>query len=597
MRRTTTLLFLFAMYAALGSLMVNAQDDIKYGPNYVVFEADDTPSSMTHWAIREPGDPNYYVGADPEPEAINQNYIEYTGPWAAAASPLSYTFVAPSTGTYRLVMRMYQPLGPNDAGDQKNDVFIRMEGNYTSQTNTTKTELESNHKFWGRGVRKWGSCHKLEIGGTHMDARYGFIGGETYTLIVSGRSAGCSIDYILLFDVNLGLNVQIHTDPAAELPAQYLPHGADALSVTLDTAEINLINIGDTYQLTATVLPDTASDKSLTWESLDPSIATVDANGLVTAVSNGTTTVTALPNAGGSPGTVEVIVGEIIKQDVTWTASQLTTTQDIITDGTLLEAINFAGGTDASLHDVTVNTVPFEGAVSGNDDNNVWENPATEYFSANSVQVVPTFVDIYDPTIGSSDFDVLFSKFLWTNGVPTTVTFSNLVIGNTYKVQFLAADTRASQAGAYIVLEESFGSPTLTPYTESIGLSIVGEFTAVAESFSFLFSKVTASGAVQGINLNAYQLRQTATVSINSPTKQHGFSIFPNPTNDWVTIQTDDYVVDAEFTIYNLEGKAVQRGSLTGSAQQIDVSTYQPGAYLIQINTGSSVLREKLIIW
>ena len=42
---------------------------------------------------------------------------------------------------------------------------------------------------------------------------------------------------------------------------------------------------GEIFQLTATVLPDNATDKTVTWESSNTAVATVDANGLVTAVS------------------------------------------------------------------------------------------------------------------------------------------------------------------------------------------------------------------------------------------------------------------------------------------------------------------------
>jgi uncharacterized protein YjdB len=53
------------------------------------------------------------------------------------------------------------------------------------------------------------------------------------------------------------------------------------------------VEIGSTAALTATVAPDDATDPSITWSSSDESVATVDANGLVTAVAVGTATITA----------------------------------------------------------------------------------------------------------------------------------------------------------------------------------------------------------------------------------------------------------------------------------------------------------------
>lgn len=53
------------------------------------------------------------------------------------------------------------------------------------------------------------------------------------------------------------------------------------------------MDAGDTATLVATVNPNNATDKTVTWTSSDPEIATVDANGKVKAVKVGTATITA----------------------------------------------------------------------------------------------------------------------------------------------------------------------------------------------------------------------------------------------------------------------------------------------------------------
>lgn len=59
-----------------------------------------------------------------------------------------------------------------------------------------------------------------------------------------------------------------------------------ALNFTSKTLEV-----GDTFQLKATVSPSTADDTSVTFESKDPSVATVKADGTVTAKAKGTTNI------------------------------------------------------------------------------------------------------------------------------------------------------------------------------------------------------------------------------------------------------------------------------------------------------------------
>ena len=67
--------------------------------------------------------------------------------------------------------------------------------------------------------------------------------------------------------------------------------GIPAESVTLDIHEISL-NAGETCVLTATVMPEDADDKSVTWTSSNESVATVT-DGTVTAIAAGTAEITA----------------------------------------------------------------------------------------------------------------------------------------------------------------------------------------------------------------------------------------------------------------------------------------------------------------
>lgn len=77
-------------------------------------------------------------------------------------------------------------------------------------------------------------------------------------------------------------------------------------SVTLDKSSVELdLNGTTTATLTATVTPDNATDKTVTWTTSDANVATVE-NGVVTAKKVGTATITA--KAGDKSATCEVTV-------------------------------------------------------------------------------------------------------------------------------------------------------------------------------------------------------------------------------------------------------------------------------------------------
>ena len=64
-------------------------------------------------------------------------------------------------------------------------------------------------------------------------------------------------------------------------------------SVSLNYTDVRLSSKGQTLQLTATVSPSNAANKSVKWTSSNTKVATVSSSGKVTAVANGNTTITA----------------------------------------------------------------------------------------------------------------------------------------------------------------------------------------------------------------------------------------------------------------------------------------------------------------
>ncbi len=83
---------------------------------------------------------------------------------------------------------------------------------------------------------------------------------------------------------------------------------------------------GETLQLTATIYPDSATNKTVTWKSSDKTVATVDESGLVTAVDNGTADITATTEDGNFKATCQVTV-EIPELTLSLDKSELTLTQ------------------------------------------------------------------------------------------------------------------------------------------------------------------------------------------------------------------------------------------------------------------------------
>lgn len=90
---------------------------------------------------------------------------------------------------------------------------------------------------------------------------------------------------------------------ACESQTQYVE--ISSVSISQPSAEMV---IGETLQLRATISPSNASDKNVTWSSSKQSVATVDENGLVTAIAEGDAIIYA--SAGGKRDQCEIIVNK-----------------------------------------------------------------------------------------------------------------------------------------------------------------------------------------------------------------------------------------------------------------------------------------------
>ena len=125
-----------------------------------------------------------------------------------------------------------------------------------------------------------------------------------------GIPQGMTVDYWTLessspVSSEPGMVFQINSD--AILTATLTKATIPATGVTLSPATL-FLHPEDAAALTATVKPDNATNPNVTWESSDPSVATV-ADGVVTAVAPGTATITATAADGsGKTATCTVTV-------------------------------------------------------------------------------------------------------------------------------------------------------------------------------------------------------------------------------------------------------------------------------------------------
>lgn len=343
-------------------------------------------------------------------------------------------------------------------------------------------------------------------------------------------------------------------------------------SVSLSSSSLSL-NPGNTSLLTYTINPANATNKAVTWSSSNTAVATVDSNGLVTAVAIGTSTITATTQDGSKTATcgVTVTAGSTTvsvtgvtlsaaaaalsvgdtklltatvqpptatNQAVTWS----TTSPDIasVTQGGLVTALSpgtttisvtTADGGFVASCDITVNPVPVTG-----------------------VAVSPLTLSI--PAGGSASLTYMISP---SNATNKAVTWSS----NNTAVAAVNANGVVTATGV--------GNATITATTQDGGLTANCTVTVTASG--------TGGGLVTKISLSASNLNlnvgdtQTLAVSITP-------SNADNQTVSWSTSNAGVVSVDQNGLV-----TAIGAGTATITASAQDGSGVTASC---TINVGSS---------
>ena len=111
-------------------------------------------------------------------------------------------------------------------------------------------------------------------------------------------------------EVSGEITLTVLEKPDTEEPDPEKPVLAEKVTVTAEDGKVSL-KVGDTLRLAAAVAPENASVKDVAWSSSDEKAATVDEQGVVTAVAAGEATITAtVKDEGKASGSILLTVSE-----------------------------------------------------------------------------------------------------------------------------------------------------------------------------------------------------------------------------------------------------------------------------------------------
>ena len=252
------------------------------------------PSGLK-WAARNVG------AANPE------NDGEYFA-WGETVLKSAYSW-----STYKFGTSASGPFSKYAPGDNKtvldledDAAHVNMGGNWRMPTKEEWTELIDNCTWTDKTVNIVRG--KLVTGPNGNSIFLPFAGYIDDTYICEMLSAGyywssslaynpslSHYAYLQSSDIDIYDGSRFHGGTVRAVCSEFFPVSA----VSLDNTSLGM-HSGDKKQLTATVRPSNATAKDVRWASSDESVAKVDKDGLVTAVAEGTATITAYGSSGVS---------------------------------------------------------------------------------------------------------------------------------------------------------------------------------------------------------------------------------------------------------------------------------------------------------
>ena len=362
-------------------------------------------------------------------------------------------------------------------------------------------------------------------------------------------------------------------------------------SVTLDKDSLEL-TVGETVELTATVLPEEAANKEVTWSSTNDNVVTVE-EGKITAISAGEATITVTTMDGEKTATCEVVVKEAIPAKVELSALRIYTgsqrdmeTTTVFCDEFSTDKTNYVVSTTDLISNLRfAPVVNMEGAtvkvvVDGVETPLVALENNSAYDKTNKISVSKS---------GKLEFDIV-------------VTAADGTEGETYKFEVLVEPTLSSleleTANGKLYLNETFEATT-KEYTVDVADNVgTIDFNAVSKNLGGAY-EITYNGRSSStvdirdtnnvvIELIAgegsTELSNTYTISLN---KIEGYSakILADPTDSAVILydaQGNPVPKATNGTFENLLPNATYKyvvskygyitvsGNITGSGDLVD---------------------------
>ena len=397
-------------------------------------------------------------------------------------------------------------------------------------------------------------------------------------------------------------------------------------------ASVGPVEGPDTACISTTItLADTVSGG--TWTSSNPAVATVSAEGVVTGITRGsvvisytidgqtmakTLYVNSLPNAANISGSFWICPGATSTYtDATpggvWgitngSIATISTTGVVTTlassgNDTVIYSITNTCGTTARRKAIRVIGTTIPSAICGSGGSICVGSSLTlaEYTAGG------TWSSTNAGVASVSSSGVVTGISAGTDTIKYTVTNSCGVTGSSYRVvRIISVPDAGTITGSTTLVVHHFDTLTAsvsggrwgsmyTTYGTINGVGVLCGIAAGIDTVTYSVTNACGTGiAKKAVTIAAH--REDNTGNTLPEEEAGGIKVYPNPSNGLVTIQLDGSVTAVSIIVTDINGKVLISNTTEGSSTQLSLGDYPAGIYLLSVNAGGKIYKEKLVV-
>lgn len=308
------------------------------------------------------------------------------------------------------------------------------------------------------------------------------------------------------------------------------PPSVKVSAINVDKTAITLA-VGATETITATVEPENAANKDVTWSSSDEDVATVDENGKVTAIGAGQVIITVTTVDGEFTDTVQVAIGNVINITRNKGYQTIQEATEEIKDGDTLKLIADISTDEGITVDKNIIFDLNEKTITNSLDANKDGNENEIAIVVKSTVTVKNGTIITDKGSGGIQADgenadlILEDLTIDQNGLNTKKSYhsSAVLAANDAKITIISGDYSAETDG--LIVKANGGTVIIYDGTFTAGRSAVRN-----DAWGNPYNSLTINGGIFNVAETLYD----GYASYEKP-----YSLYSGGGNDFITIVND----------------------------------------------------------